>query len=262
MTEPLFLIEFDAGSAPGSLLPSIGELVELDGAEGRHAALVRRVGAGDWVLLSNGCGRGVRGEVVSATRTGLTVRVAGHLTSPQPSRRIIAVQALAKGDRAELAVEAMTEVGVDEIVPWQASRSVVRWDGDRGDRSRDKWQTTAREAAKQSRRLRTPVVHPAASTREVAAMIKEVAAAVVLHEEATDWLDSDALPAGPIMIIVGPEGGVSGSELAAFVAAGATSVLVSDGVLRTSTAGVVAVATLRKHGGSGPGRLQVGGTGR
>ena len=112
-------------------------------------------------MVGDGCGRGVRGSVVAVQKTGLQVEVTELLTAPEPRRRIVAVQALAKGDRSELAIEMLTEAGVAEIIPWMAARSVVRWSGERAVKSLSRWRSTVREAAKQSRRLRVPRVHDA-----------------------------------------------------------------------------------------------------
>jgi 16S rRNA (uracil1498-N3)-methyltransferase len=141
----------------------------------------------------------------------------------------------------------MTEAGVDEIVPWAASRSVAQWRGDRGVKARDKWIATAREAAKQARRTWLPLVSgdPDTSTKRVAARVTAAVAAFVLHEEATDRLGAAKLPSsGEVLLIVGPEGGISDAELGTFVAAGAAPVRLGREVLRTSTAGVAAIAVL------------------
>ena len=174
------------------------------------------------------------------------------LSTPSRPHRFLAVQALAKGDRSELAVETMTELGVDRIIAWQASRSIVRWQGERGEKSLAKWQSTAREAAKQSRRFTVPEVS-SGSTKEVAALLRRVDCVLVLHEGAELHISEVDRPTeGTIAIVIGPEGGIAPEELAAFDAAGARSVLVSDGVLRTSTAGAVALGQLdvltRKQG--------------
>lgn len=240
MTAPLFLIDELADP-----LPAPGAVLELGGDEGRHAAVVRRIGVGETVLVSDGRGRGVRATVVSASKVGLRLEVIEALTAAVPPVRLVAVQSLAKGDRSELAVEMLTEVGVAEIWPWQASRSIVRWSAERGDKALARWRTTAREAAKQSRRLGVPEVRPVLSTAQLATALAEVDLALVLHEDATTPLREVALPAvGTVALVVGPEGGISAEELERFVAAGARPVLVSDGVLRTSTAGVVAAAGL------------------
>lgn len=240
MTDALFLLE-----QLDDPLPAVGERVRLDGDEGRHAVVVRRIGAGESILLSDGSGRGLRGVVLEVAKSALTMTITEQLFSAQRGPRFVAVQALAKGDRSELAVEMMTEMGVHEIVPWQASRSIVRWSGERADKALSRWRSTAREATKQSRRLRTPTVSPAVSTREVVQRIQAAEAAVVLHEEATTPLAEFTLPpAGEVLVIIGPEGGIGPEELLAFTAAGAVSVVLTDGVLRTSTAGVAALAGL------------------
>ena len=240
MTAPLFLVEELADP-----LPPVGAELMLGGDEGRHAAVVRRIGPGEVVLVGDGRGRGVRGRVLEASKAGLRLEVVEHLSAPEPTLRVVAVQALAKGDRSELAVEMLTEVGVREIWPWQASRSIVRWSAERGEKSLNRWRSTAREATKQSRRLVQPTLRPVLSTTQLCTALAEVDLALVLHEEATDQLRDVELPArGTVAVVIGPEGGIAPEELERFTAAGARTVLVSDAVLRTSTAGVVAVAGL------------------
>ncbi|MDO5500473.1 MAG: 16S rRNA (uracil(1498)-N(3))-methyltransferase [Propionibacteriaceae bacterium] len=240
MTLPLFL------AALADPPPAAGSAIRLDGDEGRHAAVVRRIRAGEEILLADGAGRGVRCVTVAADKQGLDLEVLEQLTAPAPAVRIVAVQGLAKGDRGELAVEMMTEVGVDEIRPWQAARSIVKWQGERGEKSRAKWQATAREAAKQSRRLRIPVVGETVSTKALATVLAEADLALVLHEDGADSLASVTLPpAGSVVLVIGPEGGIGPDELAVLIEAGARVVTLGDGVLRTSTAGVVAAGHLR-----------------
>ena len=240
MTAPLFL---DADLADP--LPPPGTQLLLGGDEGRHAAVVRRIEAGEIVLVSDGRGRGFRAGVVEARKTGLWLEVVEHLVAPDPALRVVAVQALAKGDRSELAVEMLTEVGVSEIWPWQASRSIVRWSGERAEKSLGRWRSTAREATKQSRRLRIPDVRPVLSTGQLCTALAGVDLALVLHEEATTSLRDVRLPErGTVAVVVGPEGGIAPEELERFAAVGAEPVLVSEAVLRTSTAGVVAVSGL------------------
>lgn len=236
MSDALFL------SAFGDV--AVGGIVMVTGDEARHAVAVRRIAPGESVLVADGAGRAVRGQVRLADRSRLEVEVAEILTTPERPHRFVAVQALAKGDRSDLAVETMTELGVDEVVAWQASRSIVRWSGERGDKSLAKWQATAREATKQSRRFRVPTVTPA-STAEVARLLTEADVALVLHEAATQHIADAQLPAsGTVAVVIGPEGGISPDELRAFEDAGAVAVTISDGVLRTSTAGAVALAQL------------------
>ena len=165
-SDPFFLAEDLADP-----LPPIGTSVVLGGPEGRHAAVVRRLRVGEIVVVTDGRGRAVRGPVRAVAKDGITVEVVDQLLVAEPDLRFVVVQALAKGDRSELAVEMLTEIGVAEIVPWQASRSIVRWSGERGDKGRSRWQATAREAAKQSRRLRVPAVASLVNTEQLLARI-------------------------------------------------------------------------------------------
>ncbi|WP_262282056.1 16S rRNA (uracil(1498)-N(3))-methyltransferase [Micromonospora sp. MA102] len=237
MSAPLFLVE---------ALPT-GDTLTLDGPEGHHAATVQRLRLGEELLLADGRG-GTAGAVVTAVGRGtLDLRVTSRGYADASVPRLVVVQGIAKGDRGELAVQAMTEVGVDEIVPWAASRSVSQWRGERGVRAREKWAATAREAAKQARRPWLPVVAgtPDESTTTVARRISGAAAAFVLHEEAAERLTTAPLPdTGEIVLVVGPEGGIAPTELAAFTEAGARPVRLGPSVLRTSTAGVAALSVL------------------
>jgi 16S rRNA (uracil1498-N3)-methyltransferase len=247
MTEPLFLLDHLADP-----LPMVGAHLTLGGDEGRHAVVVRRIRLGEMIMIGNGRGLGVRGVVVDIRGSDLIVEVVNHLKATTESRRFVAAQALAKGDRSELAVEMLTEMGVDEIVPWQASRSIVRWSPDRTARSLAKWRSTAREAAKQSRRLHVPQVSDPATARQLAHRVADADLALMLHEEAKQLLAEVDLPAaGTVLIIIGPEGGISAAEQDELIAAGAQSVSISDAVLRTSTAGVVALAGLKLRRESG-----------
>ena len=164
---------------------------------------------------------------------------------PGPSPRFVLVQALAKGDRDEQAVEAATECGVDEVVPWQAARCVVRWRGERGERSRRKWDAVLVAATKQSRRARRPVLGATATTDELVARVGGATAAFVLHEQARAPLaTADLPPAGDVLLVVGPEGGITPEELAALEEAGAVAVRLGRTVLRSSSAGPAALAVL------------------
>ncbi|HEY3685683.1 MAG TPA: 16S rRNA (uracil(1498)-N(3))-methyltransferase [Streptosporangiaceae bacterium] len=224
--------------------------VTLTGPEGRHAATVRRLRPGERVDLTDGAGRYVRGEVTAARKDTLEVAVHDRADVPAPVPALVVVQALAKGDRGELAVETMTEVGVDAIVPWEAAHCVARWRGDRAAKGVAKWRATAREAAKQARRAWFPEVMDVAETSEVVRRLADAELAVVLHEAAAEPLSALDLPeSGTVVAVVGPEGGVSEEEIAAFTAAGARSVRLGPTVLRTSTAGAAAAAVIQARCG-------------
>lgn len=237
-------------SLPVHLVPSLegvttGSTVVVEGDEAHHAVAVRRLRTGEQVVLTDGLGRAVVGEVGETGKRRLEVVVTSVSAEPEPSPAITVVQALPKGDRGELAVEVLTEVGVARVVPWAAARSVAVWKGERAEKGLGRWRATAREAAKQARRPWHPVVDPLATTAQVADLVRAADLAVVLHEDATEPLAALAVPsAGTVVVVVGPEGGIAPDELDVLTAAGARSVRLGSEVLRTSTAGVAAVAAL------------------
>jgi 16S rRNA (uracil1498-N3)-methyltransferase len=223
---------------------SIGDVITIRGAEAKHAVAVSRVRPGDQIAVGNGAGLVAWGEVTSATPTelSLVVEMVSETEAPQP--RLGLVQALAKGDRDELAVQAATELGVAAITPWAAQRSVSRWDGVKQSRGRERWQTIAREASKQSIRSTVPPVAPIATTAELAALAA-IDQVLVLDPTGSEALSAVELTAtGTIWLVVGPEGGISDKELTQLESAGARRVTLGTGILRTSTAGPAAIAVL------------------
>ncbi|GAA4114369.1 16S rRNA (uracil(1498)-N(3))-methyltransferase [Nocardioides fonticola] len=237
-------------SLPVHLVPSldgvgVGDAVTVEGEEAHHAVAVRRLRVGERVVLTDGQGTVATGEVTETGKRLFAVGVEELRHEPAPAPEIVVVQALPKGDRGELAVEVLTEIGAARIVPWAASRSVAVWKGERAVKSHAKWVATAREAGKQARRAWTPEVAPLADTAVVAALLAEADLALVLHEDAVASFAAHDVPAaGRIAVVVGPEGGITEEEIAAFTAAGAHPVRLGAEVLRTSTAGVAAVAAL------------------
>jgi 16S rRNA (uracil1498-N3)-methyltransferase len=247
VTPPLYLVPVGSLDGVGA-----GSVLVLDGPEGRHAATVRRARPGEPVDVADGAGVVLRGVVGAVARDQVSVRVEAVRYEPPWQPRLVLVQALAKGGRDELAVETATELGVDGVVPWQASRSVVVWSGERGERSRRRWADAVRAAVKQSRRTWLPQVEPTTTTASLAARLAGVAASgglgLVLHEDAGQALTAQPLPApgqaGEVLVVVGPEGGISEPELADFTAAGARAVRLGPHVLRSSSAGAAALAVL------------------
>lgn len=241
MTAPLFLPD-----AAGVSDAAVGGFVELDGPEGRHAVSVRRLSIGEAVDIGDGQGTVLHARVAAVTgRDSLVAEVLAREVTPAPQPRLVVVQALPKGERAEQAVETLTEVGVDVIVPWQAHRCVVRWAGERADRSRARWVAAARSATKQARRSRLPMIAELAGGEEVEARIKGAARAVVLHEEGASPLRGIEWPtAGDVVLVVGPEGGISPEEVDRFTRAGAVVGRMGPTVMRASTAGTVGAAVV------------------
>ena len=256
MSAPVFLAE---PSSLADLAP--GDIFVLDGDEGRHAGVVQRRRVGERIDVVDGAGRRAETVVASVGSGQLELSVTAVRTEPGDGVELVLVQALAKGDRDELAIEAATEAGVDAVLPWQAERSVVVWRGDRAAKSRARWVTTVKAATKQARRAHLPGVGQVVDGKALAALVAGVRAAggvtVVLHEDAVLPLAgvdlpavdpvAAAAPARQVLIVVGPEGGISDREVAALTEAGAVLARLGPHVLRTSTAGPIAIALLSQR---------------
>lgn len=234
-TPPLFLVD---------PLPAGNEFV-LDGPEGRHAATVRRLRAGEPLTVSDGVGNVLSCEVTAPEgRDALRLKVIDRSRVPAPEPRVIVAQALVKGDRGELAVELATEAGADVIVPWRASRCVVKWeDGPRGEKALSRWRNTVREAAKQARRPWVPEVREPVTTKALAGLVA-AGTGLVLDADAPRLAEVTLPTNGEIVLVVGPEGGISDEEIATLTAAGAQAVRLGPSVLRASTAAAVALGAL------------------
>lgn len=231
-----FLVENSSDAA-------VGDLVSLTGAEAKHAAVVRRLRVGEAVTVGDGAGVWLTGMAEEVSPSRVEVRVSVRSEEPAPNPRIVLAQALAKGDRDELAVQAACELGVDEIVPWQAKRSVSRWEGPKAVKGRERWSTIVREAAKQAHRAWVPEVSSPATTADLAS--RASSQRLLLLDPGASTRLSELEPDGrDIVLVVGPEGGISDDELAKLSDAGAERVLLGKTVLRTSTAGPAAIAVL------------------
>lgn len=249
MTASVFLVE------PASLAQA-GDTYVLDGPEGRHAVAVSRISIGERIHVVDGEGVRLIGTVAEYRgKDACVITVESIERIPEPAARVIVVQALPKSEHGELAVDLLTQAGADVIVPWAASRCVTQWRGDRAEKSRAKWAAAARAATKQSRRSRAPQIRPLASLAEVITLIASASCAFVLHEEATFPLGSCEVPdCGDIVLVVGPEGGISPDEVAALVGAGARAVLIGANVLRSSSAGSLGIAALMSRSPSWTGQ--------
>ncbi|QCB97558.1 16S rRNA (uracil(1498)-N(3))-methyltransferase [Arthrobacter sp. PAMC25564] len=250
MSNPVFF------TAPGTLDAQVpGSTFRLEGAEARHAVTVKRLAVGETVDVADGAGKRLTGTVTAAAPGALTVECADLAVEPRPDVRLVLVQALAKGDRDELAAETATELGIDAVVPWQAERSIVRWKAERAVKAHAKWQSVVTAAAKQARRAWIPEVRAAVDGPGLQAAVAAADLAVILHEDAVRplrqvleaWADGPGSdggnPAGlprEVLLIVGPEGGISPREVTRLCDAGAVTALLGHHVLRSSTAGPAA----------------------
>ena len=238
MSRPVYVQEFPTP-------PTVGEVIELIGDEGRHAVSVKRTSVGEQIELVDG--HGTR-AVITVTGVSGKDRLTGVVdcAANEPASRptVTVIQALPKAARSELTVDLLTQAGADVIVPWQAGRSVANW-GKKQDKGLAKWRAAARAAAKQSRRSRIPEITPVGDQAAVVALIQAAPLALMLHEDATGKItDQSVAQVDSVVLIIGPEGGISPAELDAFTTAGAHPVRLGPEVLRTASAGMVALAAL------------------
>lgn len=235
MADPLFYVD---------ALPDVGAVARVSGDEGFHAATVRRIRAGEQLLLGDGAGQMALCEVSNAARGALQARVLRRWGQARPAPAVTVVQALPKAERSELAVESATEAGADAFVAWQAARCVARWEGARAEKGLRRWRAVARAAARQSRRAYIPSVEGPVSTPELAGRIGGHTT-LILHESAHEVLaEKHVAQADSIVIVVGPEGGITDDELDELMSAGAAAVRLGPTILRTSTAAAVTLGAL------------------
>lgn len=238
MVEPLF-IKLDLQAS------NIGATITLDGDEAKHAVAVRRMRVGEAIALTNARGLRVRGVVAAINGKTLDLKVSEVSEQAEPQLQITLIQALAKGDRDELAIQAATELGVMRVIPWQAERSISRWVAEKADKGQQRWQTICDEAAKQSLRAWHPRVESVSSSRQLVNLFGQFDRVLLLDPYAEHGLGLAIKPMGKIALIVGPEGGIDDSELNLFAEAGAERVHLGSSILRTSTAGVAAIAAIQ-----------------
>ncbi|WP_168627503.1 MULTISPECIES: 16S rRNA (uracil(1498)-N(3))-methyltransferase [unclassified Cryobacterium] len=225
---------------------AVGSEVTVSGSEARHAVTVGRLRVGETTTVGNGAGLVVSGTVTNAEPAEFSIRVEAVRTEPESRPAVWLAQALAKGDRDELAIQAATELGVDAVIPWAAARSIVRWEGPKLQKHHDRWAAILREAGKQSMRARLPRLLPLVNTAKLVALAADLQTVVLepLAELPLTGLPTDGRD---ILLIVGPEGGIAPAERERFVAAGATEYKLGTTVLRTSTAGPAALAVVNSR---------------
>ncbi|MDO4928216.1 MAG: 16S rRNA (uracil(1498)-N(3))-methyltransferase [Corynebacterium sp.] len=268
MSLPVFIHDLE-GLLAGTPTDFASGPYTLSGAEGKHAATVQRLQVGERLRLVDGNGQFAILDITAVGRNELRGTLGAIQRSVSANPQVTVIQALPKSERSELTIDLLTQAGADAIVPWEAARCVAKWQGVKRAKGVQKWYQAAIAAAKQSRRTTIPHIHQVHSTREVMALLADFEAVFVLHEEATTGLlagwdfhvaasvgdavdavrvgESDSNHLHNIAFVIGPEGGISPEETAEFQQRGSTLVCLGPEVLRTATAGMVALAALGAH---------------
>ena len=231
------------------ILPKAGELAIINEKEAIYALNIRRIRVGEYIHLGNGTGTLCFCIVEKSNKNSLTVRALQLISISPPKLKIKVVQAIPKSDNSGLAVQLATEAGADIISAWQASRCVSIWQGSKINKGLKRWKDVAISASKQSRRAYIPEIEGLISTTK---LIKQVSNStsngsivLVLHELAAMSLASQKLDKfNSIVIIVGPEGGISNGEMTMLAKAGAKAVRLGPNILRTSTAAAIALGAI------------------
>ena len=223
-------------------LPSqVGASYSFNSEDANHAIKVLRIEAGEIFRVSDGNGGWANVQVNEVTKRSLETTVLEVGRQEPLEIQFTVVQALPKSDRAKEAVELLTEAGADVIVPWLANRSISRTE------VISKFATTAREASKQSRRLFIPQLHETVKEKGVIDLIKSADLALVFHESAQVKLSEIVTPQTKpknVVVVIGPEGGLTDEELAAFAAAGAHVAGLGRPILRSAHAGLAALSAV------------------
>ena len=223
-------------------LPSqVGASYSFNSEDANHAIKVLRIEVGEIFRVSDGNGGWANVQVSEVTKRSLETTVLEVGRQEPLEIKFTVVQALPKSDRAKEAVELLTEAGADVIVPWLANRSISRTE------VISKFATTAREASKQSRRLFIPQLHETVKEKGVIELIKNADLALVFHESAQVKLSEIITPqtkAKNVVVVIGPEGGITEEELAIFAAAGAHVAGLGRPILRSAHAGLAALSAV------------------
>lgn len=220
-----------------------GSTQELSGDEGHHAVAVMRLAVGEQIKIADGSGNWVSGTITEVGKKNLKIDIAQRGSSQAGKPELVVVQAVTKSDRTKEMLELLTVGGADQIIPWQAERCISKWQSD----SASKWLLLIKEAAKQARRVKLPVLSEEVTSNQLVKLFKATDKVIILHEDASTGISQINLlkDAERIILIIGPEGGISDSEISQLESAGAVSARMGDLVLRSAHAGFAALSAIQ-----------------
>lgn len=222
-----------------------GAVVDLPDEAAHHAVKVLRLAEGDAVILFDGRGGEWLARLAPAGKRVRAVLAEFAAAEREPPLAVTLAQGLPAADKMDWIVQKGVELGVAAFAPVVARRSVVRLSGERMERRVAHWQAVAVAACEQCGRNRVPAVSPLVDLPQfLGAPIEDNGIGLLLSPTGGARLAELQRPAGPVTLLVGPEGGFEEGELLAIASAGYRPVTLGPRVLRTETAGMAAVAAM------------------
>jgi 16S rRNA (uracil1498-N3)-methyltransferase len=220
-----------------------GSTQTLDKDDAHHAIKVLRLKLGEVIKISDGVNKWVSGSIIEISKKELTISISERGDFEEKKPELVLVQAVTKSERNKEMLELAIEAGVDRIIPWQAERSISKWQSD----SAQKWEIGIKEACKQARQVRLPKLMPMLTTAGVVQLLSKDARIIVFHESASEKFTQLQLPESlaSIYLVIGPEGGISQSELSIFENGGSKIVRLGETVLRSAHAGFAAISAVQ-----------------
>ena len=220
-----------------------GSTQTLDKDDAHHAIKVLRLKLGEVIKISDGVKKWVSGSIIESSKKELTISISERGDFEEKKPELVLVQAVTKSERNKEMLELAIEAGVDRIIPWQAERSISKWQSD----SAQKWEIGIKEACKQARQVRLPKLMPMLTTAGVVQLLSKDARIIVFHESASEKFTQLQLPESlaSIYLVIGPEGGISQSELSIFENGGSKIVRLGETVLRSAHAGFAAISAVQ-----------------
>ncbi|WP_455223002.1 16S rRNA (uracil(1498)-N(3))-methyltransferase [Kaarinaea lacus] len=230
-----------------------GEIISLDKQAAIHVARVLRLNNGDQIIVFNGEGGEYPGVIEAVDKRSVTVRLAGlEQPTTESPLQITLIQAVSRGERMDYTLQKSVELGVSEIHPVTTQHIAVHMDVERARKKQAHWQGIVNSACEQSGRIMVPTVH---TVQSLEACVEQLTAQentlflILDHRGAKPLTDIHSAHIGRIVIVVGPEGGLSEEERQWLISIGFVAIAIGPRVLRTETAAIAAIAIMQAHWG-------------
>lgn len=220
--------------------------IELDAAAAHHIANVLRMKTDDQVRLFNGSGFFFSATITQSSKKNVSVHIdSAQQASTESSLHTHLGQVMSRGDRMDYAIQKSTEMGVNEITPLMSERCELKLKADREAKRLAHWQQVAISAAEQCGRATVPKVHPIASLEDWIKQQSSLGLSLVFHHRDTQNLTQIQTPPSHVNLLIGPEGGLTSSEIEQARQANFLACTFGPRVMRTETAPVACLSVLQ-----------------